>query len=407
MSKRTGSALLSALIVLAACVGSAGSGLHPGSSLPFGLVAGDIEISPFYRWPGTLPTSAGRLLREEAMPAALVPPHAAVAKRLLYTSTDGRWNSGILPVSGALFLPQGEAPRSGWPLVVWAHGTLGVSDACAPSWAGSNQRDRAYVDRWLEKGYAVVAPDYQGLGGPGPHPYTLAKAEALSVLDAARVALAMDRRIANRVAITGQSQGSGAALGAANLAARYAPDVKVIGVIATALLPIYPESANLAPYETGGDSPHFLVYRLMSGSLPDGSPPAETFLTDKGRILLDAARTGCKPRVVAEANGITMDNAFAAPVTEIEALVGLAGATNPFRSKFPLLLGTGLADELILASRQARSVAALCRAGNRVVWKRYPDTNHSNTLTRSFEDAEAFARAVLAGRPDESDCASL
>ena len=270
-----------------------------------------------------------------------------------------------------------------------------------------NPRDRGYVDRWLERGYAVVAPDYQGLGGPGPHPYTLARAEALSVLDVARAALAMDRRIANRVVIAGQSQGSGAALGAANLAASYAPDVSVKGAIATALLPSYPDPADPAPTEPAGDSPYYLIYRMMSGSLPDGSPPVESLLSDQGRILLEAARTSCTPRVVAEANGITMTNAFAVPVSEIDALVGEAGATTPFRSAFPLLLGTGLADELIPAARQARAVAALCRAGNRVVWKRYAETNHSNTLTRSFDDAEAFARAVLTDAPVSSDCSSL
>ncbi|WP_207903972.1 hypothetical protein [Martelella mediterranea] len=44
---------------------------------------------------------------------------------------------------------------------------MGIADAGAPSWTGWRARDVAYLDRWLEEGFAVVATDYQGLGGSG------------------------------------------------------------------------------------------------------------------------------------------------------------------------------------------------------------------------------------------------
>lgn len=375
--------------------------------LPTGPAAGDQDISPFYRWAGALPAAPGRPLRKEAMPADLVPPHAGEAFRILYTSTDGRWNSGILPVSGALYLPQGKAPPRGWSLIIWAHGTLGVADSCAPSFTGANQRDRAYIDRWLAKGYAVVAPDYQGLGAPGPHPYLNWRAEGQSVLDAGRAALRFENRIANRAIVTGQSQGSGAAIGAARLAASYAPDLRVRGVIATALVPTFPGAARPGSTASPGNSPYYLIYRIVGGALPDGSPPAEQYLTDKGKILLQAARTQCNPREVAAREDVTLANAFAVPVNRLEAELGPVGAQTRFRTTFPLMLGTGLADELIPASRQALAVAAICGAGNTVIWKRYPGVKHGETLTVSFEDAEAFAEAGISGRKVRSDCGQL
>lgn len=370
----------------------------PTTLLPKGEAVGDQDIGGFYRWAQALPPKPGLPLRRERLPAELVPVHAGAGYRILYTSTDGRWNSGILPVSGALFLPKGPEPLGGWSLVVWAHGTLGMSDVCAPSWTGMNERDRAYVDQWLEQGYAVVAPDYQGLGGPGPHPYALPMAEGLSVLDAAKAALALDRRIANRVLITGQSQGSGATLGAARLAGTYAPELDVRGVIATALISSFPRTTSVSNRMPGGGAPYYLIYRMLGGSMPEGAPPLSQLLSDRGQILLGAARSQCTPRLVSQQHEITEDNAFTVPVAEIEQQMGPVGAFDaPFSVPFPIMLGTGLADELISAERQGLAVAALCQAGNRIVWHRYPDARHSDTLNRSIEDAQQFARRVFAG----------
>lgn len=376
-------------------------------TLPVGAAVGDQDLSPFYRWDKPIPDQPGQLLREEALPTQFTPPQAASATRIMYTSTDWRWNSGAVPVSGVLYIPRGKPPKGGWPLTAWAHGTLGVADSCAPSWVGSNPRDLGYISHWLENGFAVVASDYQGLGGPGPHPYTLWQAEGRSVLDGARAVLKMNRNIANSVVITGQSQGSGASLGAAQLAESYAPDLMVKGAIATALVPSFPDEASSTSEQSPGGSPYYMVYRLMSGSLPDGAPPPEHYLSDKGRILLAAARTQCSPRVVAEANNITMDNAFSTSAAQVDAELGPVGRMMPFRTRFPLMLGVGLADELIPAERQTKAAKAICKSGNVVVFKGYAGARHSETLTKSSDDAVAFARTVMADQPVKSDCAEI
>ncbi len=70
-----------------------------------------------------------------------------------------------------VFVPQGTPPEGGWPVLSWAHGTVGLGDACAPSRNPRSQRDANYLGHWLSQGYAVVATDYIGLGTPGVHPY--------------------------------------------------------------------------------------------------------------------------------------------------------------------------------------------------------------------------------------------
>src|SRR5262249_2231695 len=81
------------------------------------------------------------------------------------------------------------------------------------------------------------ATDYQGLGTPGPHPYLLFRPEGYSVLDGLRAALVQFAgTLRDEIVLVGQSQGSGAALGAAYLAPLYAPELHILGVVATGLV---------------------------------------------------------------------------------------------------------------------------------------------------------------------------
>jgi dipeptidyl aminopeptidase/acylaminoacyl peptidase len=105
------------------------------------------------------------MLREEPMTAQDQITDADLMRRILYTSRDVRWHAGIVPVSGTLYTPKGTPPSGGWPVVAWAHGTLGVADSCAPSWTTHIPRDAAYINQWLKQGFAVVATDYQGWVG--------------------------------------------------------------------------------------------------------------------------------------------------------------------------------------------------------------------------------------------------
>jgi len=376
--------------------------------LPVGPAAGDQELSPFYRWKETLPAKPGAMLRQEPMPAQVEITNAAVAQRILYTTTDLRWKAGIVPVSGTFYLPKGTPPAGGWPLVAWAHGTLGVADVCAPSWAGHKPRDATYIERWLENGFAVVATDYQGLGGPGPHPYLIWEAEGRSVLDSARAALTAYRdKLAPKVFVTGQSQGSGAALGATRIAPSYAPDLPLQASVATGVLPTFPTGPYKPPARAG--SPRSVALLMIGGALPDGSPTPDALATDKGKLLLKAARESCSPemRVMEQKEGITAANAFVEPLDKIEARLSPVTDMTPVKLPVPVLLGTGLADKTLSPRRQYAAVKAFCSAGSDVIWKTYPGATHNGGLLASFPDALALFKTVLAGQKVASNCSSV
>jgi secretory lipase len=390
---------------------------HPGAlyaiadTLPQGPIVGDQDLSPFYRWTGALPERPGLVLREEGIPDQPEIVAAATARRILYTSTDARWRSGIIPVSGTLYLPKRAAPQGGWPLVAWAHGTLGVSDRCAPSWSRHRPRDGEYINNWLEQGFAVVATDYQGLGGPGPHPYLNWEAEGRSVLDAARAALGQSNgQIANTIIITGQSQGSGASLGATRLAPSYAPDLNIKASIATGIISAFPPADKKPSSEQSfarSVPPQLTILMMIGGALGDDAIKPDDLVTEVGKPMLQAAREGCNAELaqVVRSNGLTLANSLKDPeiADRLSAIIDM----SPVRMPVPVFLATGLADKSIYPQRQYAAVAALCAAGSHVVWKAYAGVSHNGTVHAAYPDELVFVQAALAGNPMQSNCASI
>jgi hypothetical protein len=65
------------------------------------------------------------MIRTEVQPAETTLAEAAQAIRILHSSTGGLDSKTPIALSGSLFLPRGEAPAMGRPLIAWAHGTVG------------------------------------------------------------------------------------------------------------------------------------------------------------------------------------------------------------------------------------------------------------------------------------------
>jgi len=116
-----------------------------------------------------------------------------------------------------VFTPKGTPPAGGWPIVVWAHGTTGAADKCAPSRLPLEGEEKKLVIELVRRGYAVIAPDYEGLGNNnGPHPYLHLESAANSILSAISEAKKYYGNIlANDWSVVGWSQGGHAALAAA------------------------------------------------------------------------------------------------------------------------------------------------------------------------------------------------
>ena len=190
----------------------------------------------------------GNLIKSEqlAQDAAAALDDASATYRVLYQSASGLGDEETKPtnepiaVSGLIAFPPGEAPAGGWPVVSWAHGTVGSADKSAPSMdpyledvplanAGLgllrkiNKAPHALLNAFLRAGWAVAMTDYEGLGTYGNHPFLLGVSEGRGILDIVPAvhqlaAQTVGQQISDRYAIVGHSQGGQAALWGAHLA---------------------------------------------------------------------------------------------------------------------------------------------------------------------------------------------
>lgn len=131
-----------------------------------------------------------------------------------YMPKTGVNNQNTLSTA-VVFTPKTTPPNTGWPIIVWAHGTTGVGDACAPSASNTLASANVLIARLVEQGYVVVAPDYEGLGSDGTHPFLNAQSEGNSVIYAAIAAHQAVPRSSNQWMVVGHSQGGHAAIAAA------------------------------------------------------------------------------------------------------------------------------------------------------------------------------------------------
>jgi pimeloyl-ACP methyl ester carboxylesterase len=310
-------------------------------------------------------------------------------------------------VSGAVFFPKTPRPAGGWPVVAWAHGTTGVGDACAPSRNPRSPRDTAYLNAWLREGFVVVATDYQGLGTPGPHPYLHTRAQAYSTLDAVRAALTLPG-VANQVVLVGQSQGGGAAFGTAGIAPAYAPDVKLLGTVATGT-----PYLGAAPPDVKRDldrvSPQiaYAMYVAVTAKLlqPDFDP-ASVFLPAAMPAFEASGETCVGPlfeRLTQE--GRTERNSYRPDgVKRVFGIVGPVTGYPTLQLAQPVFMGIGGKDLDVPTAMQQKLAQDACQAGSRIQARVYPGLDHSGTVNASLKDSLPFVRSLLAGKPVASTC---
>ena len=174
---------------------------------------------------------AGELVSAE--PATLHSYPGTKAWRITYRSTTSTGTPDI--VSGAVIAPVGAVAAT--PIVGYAPGTLGLGDQCAQSKNldvsyDPGPSEKEWIQRYTTAGYAVAITDYQGLGTPGGYPYDVGRSEGHALLDALRAAEHLPGSgLSSKasVAVVGYSQGGLATGWAAQLAATYAPELKLKG----------------------------------------------------------------------------------------------------------------------------------------------------------------------------------
>ncbi|WP_108956909.1 lipase family protein [Streptomyces fragilis] len=435
--------LLAAALVALACVGAqtAAAQAAPATGSEPAAVGAESAESGFYTPPATLPAQNGALVRTEPLPLAIsLPtlggPFPGKATRLMYRSTD----SGGQPVAvtGAYIEPT-AAWRGGGarPLVAVAPGTMGQGDECAaskglqyPILLEGDSLSVGYEDlsiyRLLASGVAVVVTDYVGLGATDRlHTYVNRVDGAHAVLDAVRAARSLPGTSLtpeSRIGLYGYSQGGGATAAAAELAASYAPDVRLSGTYSGA------PPADLTETIKGIDG-SALTGALgwsLNGFLqayPDLRPIADAHLNDKGRAALEELSGMCIGDSLIgygfrRSSSWTKDGSSLSQIVEREPRIQEVldeqriGDRKP---SGPVRVATGVQDDIV-PHRQSRQMAVdWCRKGGNVTYKAIvlPNlgdkilTNHMVPLLTDQGDAIDWLKDRLEGKAAVSNCWSM
>ncbi len=365
-----------------------------------------------------------RSVAEHAVPSGL----EADAKLLVHTMPDVRGSQ--TPATTLLFVPKGRAPTEGWPIVAWAHGTSTPGQkTCAPSLTpeldGGLTRDGFPSDyvyqigELLRAGYAVVAPDLEGLGAQaiGPYPYFGAASGARSLISAVEAARLAEPHLSNRYAAMGHSDGGHLALGV-EAHAHEAPELEFVGTVASvpytsvaATADHFGEAARTANDGAAANQARMMREfqgALMTVGLTADKPafdPRAVMGNDLAGLLLEF-RSLCSVKAIG-----TIDAAVKA---KGEAFDGLKKdwATNPdmraflaandpaaspdFLLRRPTLVVQGTADGFVLEPLTTAFVERLRGKGAPVTYKTYPGADHFSVIRKADDDVLAFLRERFA-----------
>lgn len=331
--------------------------------------------------------------------------YSSRADRIHYPSIDAAGRDSV--VTGTLFVPRGEAPDGGWPIIVYAHGTIGLDPGCAPSLSPDLRGALPTVIALLQHGYVVVAPDLEGLGNGRPHPYLDQRSAGANVVDAAKAAHTMVSGASRRWLGVGISQGGQAVWAANEGVTNDARGLDLLGTISVSAPvdvtdvvdemergTLGPERIAILPILIHGlavSDPDVRPDRLMRGVLDEQKGVFLACTGDRDQEKVDQAE-----RVV------PADYRPASPSDASAFRTALESQRLPqFPAAAPMLVAYGGADALVAAGRTRAAIAAACGMGDRITVISEAKAGHSFDISNVALD---WLAARVRGTPVRDDC---
>jgi len=348
----------------------------------------------FYDVPKPLPTGApGQLIRVQDLGTK----DDVRTLKIMYHSRDAEKRDRA--VTGVINYPTTPAPKGGWPVTSYAHGTTGLATQCAPS------RTNASPGTWGVDGVHVVT-DYIGLGPKGEtHPYLSGPSEGNSVIDAVRAARNLpDAHAGTTWFSIGHSQGGHAALFAGERAATYAPELHLMGTVAMA------PATELT--KTYGDL-DALVSRIVSVMALYGAAGEHPAIHPHNYVGPEVIKvekvfeTGCLDQIISAVAPIPADAFYPHdPRTTEPAKSLLTKESQPglVITKTPLYLAQGTADERVNIGRTKDFFARVCKGGQVTDLQIVEGDDHGAIVDDAAPPAAKWMNDLLAGKASPNSC---
>lgn len=351
--------------------------------------------------PGDLLTSAPTSFH----PLPLQPTNTN-AWHITYGSTTAKGAPNV--VSGTVIVPKDGKTSGPRPLVTYAVGTVGLGDQCAPSAGFPNGTtvEANLINQAVQRGWAVAVTDYEGLGTPGDHTYTVGRAEGHAVLDAARAALRLPEAGLNDdspVGIMGYSQGGQASSWAAELHDSYAPELNVKGT-ATGGVPA--DLLKVADFNNGNVGAGLILMAATGQQAAYPELELDKYLNAKGRAYVDFMKKNCVAvdtvaGLFQRISDVTVKNPLEQPDWQQRLNESNVGTRAP---DHPVYLYHAGLDELIpyAVGKQLRD--DWCGRGANVQWRSHPLLGHIGGVTVGASPAMDWLNDRLAGKPTQGNC---
>jgi pimeloyl-ACP methyl ester carboxylesterase len=355
----------------------------------------------FYSVPAQLPQKPGQLLRQEIFEKPM--PVNARAWRILYSTSQ---EDGAGFASAVIVAPVENQPDPS-DVVAYAHGTIGVVPGCVSALVAEefpNGSAKALLEQSLAHGWIFVAPDYVGLGSPGPHPFLIGRGEARSVLDAIRAAFQIkELKLSGKTVIWGHSQGGHAALWSGQFAPGYAPEINILGVAAISPASDLVRLIGAAQGSVVGKILSAFIAAAYTQNYPElrfdevVRPEARLLARDMASRCLSGKKTLFS---VLEAK-LLGSVVFSETALNGSLAARLADNTPRGNIPSPLLIAQGESDELVLPSIQEEFVKERCHAGQNMEFWKYADRGHLDILENNSNlptDLAQWTQDRLAGK---------
>jgi fermentation-respiration switch protein FrsA (DUF1100 family) len=327
----------------------------------------------------------------------------AASWKVLYRSVSPQGKP--IAVSGLVTLPKGKAPKRGWGVVSWSHGTTGTADVCAPSRDTPNGPAHpyiAYVDPQLNdilaQKYVVVRSDFQGLGTAGPHPYLIGVSEGRGSVDIIRAARQLDRRVGTKWISAGHSQGGQAALFAGSLGPKWAPELKLKGVAAFAPASHIADEAALVGslHSPGGGLSAIAALVAVGGATQISGLDPATLYSAAAKPFYPQTDQTCLGQLGAASSfgGIAPADLFSTGA--VAKLNPVLLKMNPaVKVKAPVLILQGLNDTTVFPSFTNTLDTQLKGLGDDVTYLTFPGVDHGGIVAAAQTKAASFYKEFL------------
>jgi hypothetical protein len=305
---------------------------------------------------------------------------------------------GETQINTSVFVPKGNAPEGGFPIVVLGHRTTGTTTDCAPSLSPTLLDLAPTVVALLKAGYVVAVPDFQGLGKPAAnanyddkyHPYLDSTTGGYNMIDAAQAAHVAEPQTSTSWLAMGTGEGGQAAWAANELAVDYNNfDGKLVGSVSISPISDLNDLADAAQNGTLNDDQKVAFARFVAAL--HAEYPDVVNLDDYRRGAAQqqwTALLGCQPAPTAQQVAAQIPAGDLRPVNAdaVNTLRGFLQKTNLPQgpTQAPMLVSYSSTEPLSPATWTDRALDKACKIRDTITIQPQPQPQSDSAATLSW-----------------------